>query len=255
MTISAVCHFHAEPHALPGFIEEAEKTFDSIVLVSTPPDGVKPDEETIEIAKKSGHKLIYDTISEGFGKLRTRCISYGGGDFTFILDADERIYANVPRLICSGTGKFPETMTPSLTVSVGEMIDQRSLLRHQLSILKDDQHALCVSRRHWFCPPGEFDRPCQNWNAEPDWQLRCLRNTPWICFDPFVKMHEKLLFTPTWKEPAFNRANLVDGPFIDHYSLHFKNMEPEQNAEDARIYESLVPGCVKEMWLDHFPKS
>lgn len=254
MTVSAVCHFHAEPHALPGFIAEAEKTFDRIVLVSSPPDGVKPDEQTIEIAKKSGHKLIFDTISQGFGALRTRCISYGGGDFTFILDADERIFAHVPHLSCSGTGKFPDTTTPNLRVTTHGMIDQRSLMREQLERLKTEDMALCMSRRHWFGAPGEFDRPCQNWNEHPDLQLRLLRNSQWICYDPEVKMHERLVFTPTWSDPRRGNANLDKGMFIDHFAHYYRAMEPEQNSEDIAIYESLQPGVTKDMWISHQPR-
>lgn len=254
MNISVVCHFHSEPHALPGFISEAEKTFDQIVLVSSAPDGVKPDEETIEIAKKSGHKLIYDTISQGFGALRSRCISYGGGDFTCILDADERIFASVPHLRCSGTGKFPETTKPDLKVSQIGTIDQRSLLREQFNRLRGEDMALCVSRRHWFGAPGEFGRPCQNWNDHPDWQLRLLRNSQWICYDPDVKMHERLVFTPTWSDPLRGNANLDRGVFIDHFSHHFRAMEPEQNSEDIAIYESLQPGVTQNMWISHQPR-
>lgn len=254
MTISAVCHFHAERFALPDFIKDAEKTFDKIVLVSSPPDGVKPDEETIEIAKKSGHKLIFDTISQGFGRLRTRCISYGGGDFTFILDADECIFAQVPHLACAGTGKFPETRTPNLTVTVGAMFDQKAHLRHQLETMGPDELALCVSRRHWFTKPGDWTRPCQNWNQEPDWQLRCLRNSQWICYDPFVPMHEKLLNVRTWGEPKFKRADLDRGIFIDHFAHYYREQEPEQNSEDIAIYEQLQPGCTKDMWISHQPR-
>jgi hypothetical protein len=67
-------------------------------------------------------------------------------------------------------------------------------------------------------------------------------------------MHERLLFTPTFAEPKFIRV--TDGSLcIDHYSWHYKSLEPEQNAEDAKIYEELTPGCVNDMWLKHYPKA
>lgn len=256
MKIAAVCNFHCESNALPGFIAEAEKMFDEVVLVSSPPDGTKPDEQTIEIAKASGHKLIFDTISQGFGALRTRCIGYSKCDFVQLMDADERVWASLPRLTCTGTGKFPDTLTPDLRVTIGEQVNQHDLLRQQMDRTSTNGHlALCLSRRHWFGKPSEWERPCQNWNAEPDWQLRTVKNTPFLCYDPEVKMHEKILYTPTWAEPPFARMSVEDGPFIDHYSLHFKSLEPVQNSEDAKIYEQLEPGCVKGMWLEHFPKA
>ena len=66
MRVAAVCHFHAEKFALQGFIAAAEGMFDEIVLVSSPMDGTPEDPETIAIAEASGHKLIRDTLSQGF---------------------------------------------------------------------------------------------------------------------------------------------------------------------------------------------
>lgn len=252
--ISAVCHFHKEPHALPGFIEEAEKMFDEIVLVSSPPDGTPPDEETIEIAKKSGHKLKFDTISKGFGVLRTRCISFAKSDWVWIADADERMFAIVPMLECSGSGKFPDTLTPDVAVKQVGTINQRDLLRRELKKAESAGLAMCVSRRHWFDKPGEFAKPCQNWNTETDWQLRIVKNSPLVFYDPVAKMHEKLLCN-NWTEPPFHRCNLTDGPFIDHFSLHFKSLSPDKNSNDAETYEQLEQECVKNMWLNHFPKA
>ena len=259
MRISAVCHFHNERHALPGFIETAERMFDEIVLVSSPMDGTPADPETIAIAEASGHKLIHDTLSQGFGALRTRCIGYSSCEWVMILDADERVWTGPPRLQVTGSGKFPETLTPDLHVTVQPgHVNQRENLRNLIGHAEAEHAlALCVSRRHWFGAPGEWDRPCQNWNpmgGEADWQLRLLKNTPFLCYDPEVKMHERLLFTPTFAEPKFIRV--TDGSLcIDHYSWHYKSLEPEQNAEDAKIYEELTPGCVNDMWLKHYPKA
>ena len=255
--IGTVCHFHNERHALGPFIEAAEKMFDEIVLVSSPMDGTPPDPETIKIAEASGHKLIYDTLSQGFGALRTRCISYSSCDWVAILDADERMWPTVPDLGILGTEKFPQTLTPDLHIT-----NEYSLSRDQHANLRklcdradaEESLAICVSRRHWMGVPGEWDRPCQNWNIEPDWQLRLVKNTPFLCYDPTVLIHERLLFTTTFAEPRFLRV--TDGSlFIDHYSWHYKGLEPTQNAEDAKIYEALSPGCVKDMWLDHYPKA
>lgn len=256
MTLGAVCHFHAEANALPGFIAEAERTFDEIVLVSSPMDGTPPDPETIRIAEASGHKLIYDTLSQGFGALRTRCISYSSCDWVMILDADERVWSGLPRLSCEGVEKFPDTTTPRLAVSRGNHIDQRTLLRNTLIQAEHEGSlAVCMPRRHWFGAPGEWDRPCQNWRMEYDWQLRCIRNTPFVFFDPGVRMHERLLDTRTWADPKFLRVTSENGPFIDHYSHHYRAMEPEQNTEDIATYEALAPGCTKDMWISHQPRA
>lgn len=257
--IGVVCHWHAEKNALPSFIAAAEQMFDEIILVSSPMDGTLADEETIKIAEASGHKLIHDTLSQGFGALRTRCIGYSSCEWVMILDADERVWTAPPALGVTGTGKFPETLTPDLTVTpAGRPFNQRENLRNLIGHAEAEKAlAICVSRRHWFGAPGEWDRPCQSWNpigGEADWQLRLVKNTPYLCYDPEVKMHERLIFTPTFAEPKFIRV--TDGSlYIDHYSWHFKNLEPEQNAEDAKIYEELTPGCVNDMWLKHYPKA
>ncbi len=259
MRISAVCHFHSERHALPGFIAAAEKMFDEIVLVSSPMDGTPADEETVKIAEASGHKLIHDTLSQGFGALRTRCIGYSSCEWVMILDADERVWTAPPALICAGTGKFPDTLTPDLTVTpAGRPLNQRENLRNLIGHAEAEKAlAICVSRRHWFGAPGEWDRPCQNWNpigGEADWQLRLLKNTPYLCYDPEVKMHETLKDTRTWADPKFIRV--TDGSlYIDHYAHHYRAMEPEQNTEDIETYEKLAPGCTKDMWISHQPQS
>jgi len=258
--IGVVCHFHSERHALPGFIEAAEQMFDEIILVSSPMDGTPPDPGTIKIAEASGHKLIYDTLNQGFGALRTRCIGYSSCEWVMIADADERLWPSAPELSCTGFEKFPHTLTPDLKVTRKEkvIIDQREGMRN-LTYHADAENALaiCLSRRHWFGAPDEWDRPCQNWTpgvGEPDWQLRLVKNSPYLCYDPEVKMHERLLFTPHWSEPKFVRVS--DGSlFIDHYSWHYKNLEPAQNVEDAEIYEALAPGSVKDMWLNHYLKT
>ena len=258
-TIATICHFHAEKFALPGFIEAAEKMFDEIVLVSSPMDGTPADPETIAIAEASGHRLIHDTLSQGFGALRTRCISYATGDWCFLLDADERVWPDFPVLDCEGTEKFPHTLTPQLRVSstMQRSNQWESLRRLVDEAEKQEALAICVSRRHWFGAPGEWDRPCQNWKegqGDPDWQLRLVKNSPWLCYDPEVKMHERLLDVRTWTEPKFLRV--TDGSlFLDHYSHHYRAMEPEQNTEDIETYEMLAPGCTKDMWISHQPQA
>lgn len=255
MKIGVVCHFHAERHALRPFIEAAEKMFDEIVLVSSPMDGTPADPETIAIAEASDHRLIHDTLSQGFGALRTRCIGYSSCDWVMIADADEVLWPSAPDMHCSGREKFPQTLTPNLKVgrSSGETNQYGALRGLCAKADNDGALAICLSRRHWMGAPGEWDRPAQNWiHDDPDWQLRLVKNTPFLCYDPEVRMHERLLFTPTWNEPRFIRV--TDGSlFIDHYSHYYRAMEPEQNKEDIATYETLLPGCTKDMWISHQP--
>lgn len=257
--VGTVCHFHNERHALGPFIEAAEKMFDEIVLVSSPMGSTPPDPETIKIAEASGHKLIYDTLSQGFGALRTRCIAYSSCDWVAILDADERVWPTAPELGVTGTEKFPQTLEPKLMViNDGHHTDQYDNLRKLCNRADaEDALAICLSRRHWFGAPGEWVRPCQNWHegvGEPDWQLRLVKNSPWLCYDPTVKMHETLKDTRTWADPRFIRV--TDGSlFIDHYAHHYRAMEPAQNTEDIATYEALAPGCTKDMWISHQPQA
>lgn len=257
--IGVVCHFHSEKWSLPGFIEAAEQMFDEIVLVSSPMDGTPADPETIAIAEASGHTLIRDTLSQGFGALRTRCIGYSSCEWVMILDADERMWPTAPELVCTGTGKFPETLTPDLHVTQNRrMIDQHANLRNLTHHADaEDALAICLSRRHWFGAPGEWDRPCQSWSpqtGEADWQLRLVKNSQWVYYDPEVRMHERILDARTGAEPKFIRV--TDGSlYIDHYAHHYRALEPEQNTEDIATYEVLEPGVTKNMWINFQPKA
>jgi len=245
-----VCHFHAERHALGPWIAAAEQMFDEIVLVSSPMDGTPADPETIAIAEASGHKLIHDTLSQGFGALRTRCIGYSSCEWVMILDADERVWTAPPRLGVSGTGKFPETLTPDLEVTPpGPPVNQRKNLRDLIGHAEAEHVlAICVSRRHWFGAPSEWDRPCQSWEVERDWQLRLVRNSVFLCYDPDVRMHETLKDVRTWADPKFIRV--TDGSlYLDHYSHYFRMADPEKDRQDAATYECLTPGSTSDMWI------
>ena len=257
-TIAVVCNFYRESFSLPSFFGPAEDFFDELVFVSSPPERGMADEESIALVQASGHRLIHDTVAQGFGALRTRCISYSKCDWTIILDADERVWASTPMLNCNGTESFPSSPSPALVVTEnGIEMNQRVLLRQLIAKAEaEGSLAVCLSRRHWFDAPGKHRKSCQNWRTgDADWQLRCLKNTPFLCYDPEVKMHERLLFTPTWGEPKFLRASTSEGPFIDHYSNFYRSMEPAQNTEDIKTYESLQPGCTKDMWISRQPQA
>lgn len=251
MTITCVCNFHREAITLPSFIQHAEAFFDEIVFVSSPPAGVAPDEASIEIVKKSGHRLVFTDLGRGFGVLRTRCLGESKGDWTVILDADEIMAVSCPSMSCIGTEKYPETRHPNLRVVKGPPINQRASLRAACSVAEaQDKFAVCLGRRHWFDAPGEFNHPCQNWHTIPDPQLRCVRNDPRVFFDPEWKMHEKLIFSPTWGEPPLFRADSGDGPFYDHLHCFYKPQDPEKNKADMETYRLLDKKNSEGMWLE-----
>lgn len=254
MTLGCIVHFFNEPNALPGFIQQAPEMFDEVVFVSTPPDG-KTDEESCQIVLDAGYPLLHNTVSEGYGTLRTWCISQTKCDWAMICDADERIWAAPPRLTVTGSEKWPASHNPNVqSTETGGAVDQKGRIRQMIEEAESQGAlAICLSRRHWMTEPGKWAHPCQNWSQEADWQLRCVKNTPYLCYDPEVRMHERLISTQTWSDPKFIRGNTSDGPFMDHYSVHFKAMDPAKNKQDAQTYEALTPGCVQNMWLSHQP--
>lgn len=259
MTLGAVCHFYNESRGtLEGLIKQAPETFDHIAYISTPPEG-KTDEASCQLVLDAGYPLLHNTVSQGYGVLRSWCISQSPCDWVMILDSDERVFANAPRLNVSGTEKWPQHKNPNVqSTETGDTIDQKALL-HQLIAKAENEGclAICLSRRHWMGPPGEWTHPCQDWqHVEHDWQLRLVKNSPYLCYDPEVRMHERLVDTRTWESPKYLHGSLSDGPFYDHFSIWAKALDPKKNKEDAETYESLQPGCVKDMWLSHqpFPK-
>lgn len=252
MSIAVVANFYSEPHALPGFITEAEKTFDEIVFVHSPPPGAKPD-DSVDIVRKSGHKLVHSTVEHGFGKLRTFCISQTKCDWVMILDADERIFSKSPNLHCEGSEAYPAHKNPNLSVHlVGEEIDQRHLIRRMCELADiNKQDAIRLCRRHWFDEPGKFQRPCQNWIQIPDWQLRLVRNTPFVFYRPERKMHEELLHSKSWQSPEYLAvSNTGVTVFVDHFHCYYKPMEKGNNAEDMRTYQALDKGLTAGMWIE-----
>lgn len=248
-SISVVCNFHKEPLALPSFIRHAEEFFDEVVFVSSPPDGVQPCEESLEIIKGSGHRLHHFTVSKGFGVLRTRCLQLSKGDWTIILDADEIMAVTAPRMTCEGTEKYPETKEPKITVTKhGEVNQKQQLLDLIAKAERAEMLAVCLSRRHWFDAPKVWERPCQNFSTIHDWQLRCVKNSRFVCYDPEWRMHEKLVLTQTWAEPPYIRGD--GGPFIDHFHCFYKIRDPEKNKQDMETYRKLDEANTKGMWLE-----
>lgn len=236
-SIGLAVNFYNEPNALPGMLEHATKFFDDILFVSAPPRGKKQDEESISIIEKWGCRIVHSTISDGFGVLRTRCIHESSTEWVMLMDCDERFFPVLPIYDCHGTGKYPEDEVPNLSVGIGEpAFNQGDLLR---KLIRDNPkaNAIRTCRRHWF-DPG-MHKPCQNWTIEHDWQLRIMRNKPYIGYRPERKMHELAVDTRINRDPLHATGDTRHGPFHDHFHLWFKKMEPEQRKEDIEIYDAL----------------
>lgn len=248
MSIGISSCFHAEKNALPGFLESASAFFDEIVMISAPPSGTPHCEESLEICKKWGAKLVMSTVAEGFGVLRTQCIRESSCEWVAILDADERLPILRPVLSCTGHQKYPECHNPDLHVTVGHPFNQGKMLKSLLETVKED--AIVMPRYHWF--DFTYNRPCQNFSDIKDFQCRVVRNAPHMAYRPERKMHEQIIDTRTGTEPSMYRQPNHDRELaIQHYHCWFRPMEPEQNAEDLRTYQALDAGLTAGMWLEH----
>jgi glycosyltransferase involved in cell wall biosynthesis len=249
MSLGLACNFYREPFALPGFLEMATSGyFDDVVMISSPPSDAPPDDESIALVEKAGVRLVHTKIDAGYGVVRTRCIRESQADWVMILDCDERFHTTAPLLRCEGTEGYPQVKKPKLTIQSNGEIDQGTLLKRLIAEAPPQKTGICLSRRHWFNKPGGFDRPCQNWHLIPDWQLRCVRNTPFLFYDPAVKMHEKLLDSRTWSEIDFVRADTEQGPFIDHHHFWAKEADPEGRKLAVETYEKLDKAGTSTMW-------
>lgn len=241
MTISCCANVYNEVNALPGWLEMATSWFDDVFVVHAGPAGKPSNDGTIEMLERWGIRTIFSKIDEGFGAVRTQCIRESKTDWVAILDADERFYPLIPILTCSGTEKYPEIKNPNLFVQnhQPEMFNQGSLLR---TLITHDCMAVRATRRHWF--DYTWKRPCQNWMDIADWQLRIVKCSPRIYYTPDIRMHEQILDAQTKDTPKFATERQGDprGIFIDHFHCFWKAQEPEQRAQDIRIYDALDQG-------------
>lgn len=249
MSLGLACNFYREPFALPGFLEMATSGyFDDVVMVSSPPSDAKPDDESIAQVEKAGVRLVHTVIDGGYGVVRTRCIRESQADWVMILDADERFSEMPPLLRCHGTEGYPQVKTPDLKA---EMINpshpQGQMLKDALG-LSGSKNAYRLSRRHWFGAPGDFTKPCQNWHRIQDWQLRLVRNSPFIFYDPTIKLHEKLLDSRGFTEPSWGTGDEHGGPFIEHHHHFHKTADPEGRELAIQTYELLDKTGTQDMW-------
>lgn len=251
MSITIACNFFREPNTLPGFFECYSRWADDILMMSCPPSGAPPDEESIEIVKKWGGKLIHGNIDAGYGVVRTRLIQEAETDWVLISDSDERVHANLPVFECHGTGKYPEDSEENVKLSVGILepaFSQVDMIRSLVKQAGPDIFAIRFVRRHWF--NWALSRPCQNWVQHPDWQLRMMKREPFIGYASDVPMHEKARNFKTGRDPEFISGNTTHGPFYDHMHMAAKRMEPAQRAEDIKIFDAIHSGTQAQTWKE-----
>jgi len=238
-SIGLTFNIYNDALALPGLLENAAPFFDDITAVHAGPNGKLSDDGTIEILERWGVRICMSSINEGFGAVRTQCIRESMTDWVMIMDADERFFPLMPALTCEGTEKYPDIDAPNLTViNEGKIYNQGALLRKVIET--PGAFAIRTSRRHWF--DYSMKRPTQNWQTvEPDWQLRIVKNDPRVRYTSNVKMHERIVFGDTGKEPshvAFNQE-LTNALYHDHFHCFWKPQEPAQREHDVRIYDAL----------------
>lgn len=236
-SIGVVVNFFQEPNMLPGFFETACRFFDDVVAVSAPPSAAPPDEESIEICRKWGVRVQHETIDHGFGALRTKCLHAPSTEWTMISDADERFFPTLPVYELHGTGRYPDQQEPNLSVGIAESaFNQGDLLRRMVSSANNED-AIRFIRRHWM--NFACSRPAQRWDDYPDWQLRFLRNREYLGYESGVRMHERCRDFRTNQDPTYITSEPRYGPFIDHFHVPAKLMEPEQRKRDIQIYDAL----------------
>lgn len=266
VTIGLVANIYQEANALPGWLETHTPFFDDIRVLHAGPGGEYSNDGTLEILEKWRIPVQFCAIDEGFGIVRTKALRMSPCDWVMLLDADERFYPVHRMMTCSGestphnevdailqTYDFRDlkTMIPNweniarlgvnLHVHTDDIFDQGKRVRHLISM--DSYDAIITVRRHWH--NLTFKRPTQNWYTDPDWQLRLVRNSANIYFDPASRMHEQLIGAT---KPF--RADSRFGPFFDHFHFTFKRMEQEQRAHDIAIYDKIHVGEVPPKWTE-----
>lgn len=257
-SIGLVANIYNECNALPGWLETHLPYFDDVRVLHTGPRGELSNDGTIEILEKWRVPYLVGSIDDGFGVTRTRAIRSSPCDYVMLLDADERFYPVHRVLSCSGMatphsevdeilrtyGSTPEwdniaRLGANLKVTFGEVYNQGEWLRRIL--LEGTYDAVASIRRHWHDPL--MLRPTQDWHADPDWQLRIVRNSEDIYFAPITRMHERLAGASN----VFH-AEMQRGPFFDHFHFHFKRMEQRQRNHDVAIYNSINDGHKPPTW-------
>lgn len=257
-TIGLVANVYNEVNALPGWLETHLPFFDDVRVLHAGPQGAYSDDGTMELLEK--WRVPYETcaIDDGFGAVRTRALRMSPCDWVMLLDADERFFSTGVVLNCCGeatpqsevddilrTYDFRGEARPdwakisflgmSLHVHSQETYNAGQLLRDLINC--EEYDAIATTRRHWH--DLRMRKPSQNWQENPDLQLRCVRNVSSIGYDETTRMHERLYGYTSVARPSENY-----GPFFDHFHFWFKWMEQAQRSHDIAIYDSIHKGEV-----------
>ena len=271
VTVGLVANVYNEANALPGWLETHLPFFDDVRVLHAGPGGERSNDGTIEILEKWRVPVEFWAIDEGFGAVRTRAIRMSPCDYVMLLDADERFFPILPTIECSGEGtpqaevdwilqsydfrgvNLPnweniDKLGAGLSCARTGVADQGANLRNLLETKRPD--AVITVRRHWH--DIAMRRPTQSWRVHPDWQMRLVRNVHSIYFDIDTRMHERLCGAD-----KAERADVVSGPFFDHFHFTFKRMEQEQRAHDVAIYDAIhegkAPPTRTEFWAGKHP--
>ncbi len=96
-TISACLIVKNEEELLPGCLDSIRSWVDELIIVDT-----GSTDRTIEIARSYGAKVYEHPWEGSFSKARNFSLQYATKDWLFIIDADERVYAeDIPQIIAA----------------------------------------------------------------------------------------------------------------------------------------------------------
>lgn len=245
-SIGMACNIYNDVNAVAGLLQTASEFFDEIVFFHAGPQGAYSTDGTIELIEKWKAKIVFGSMDEGFGCVRSSAIKSCSTEWVMILDADERFWPRAPLILPHGE-KDKEIHVQFFE----DCYDQGSLLR-RLSRIRDIE-AIYTIRRHWN--DFTWKSPVQNWHTIPDWQCRVVRNLPHIGFKAEVRMHECMWDFERKAPPRGFRADPFRGPFHDHYHCWFKPMERDQRAHDIAIFDAIHEGRIPPAVLTPEEKS
>lgn len=96
-TISACLIVKNEEELLPGCLDSIRSWVDELIVVDT-----GSTDRTMEIARSYGAKVYEHPWEGSFSKARNYSLQYATKDWLFIIDADERVYAeDIPQIIAA----------------------------------------------------------------------------------------------------------------------------------------------------------
>lgn len=238
-SIAACYNVYNDVDALRGSLELSSQFFDNIFVLHTGPSGKSSDDGTIELCEEFGCRIEFASLDDGFGVIRSRLIHECECEWAFILDADERFYPAIQVMECIGTERYPQVACPNLRVNkLKDLITPGYTLRSAIEHTSAD--AIRTIRRHWF--DFTMMRPSENWSIHRDYQLRIVRNKPYIGYRPERKMHEHLIDSRSGETPSFTPASEVGGPFHDHFHLFFRTSRPGHKEFNEENYQRLDRG-------------